>query len=412
MSSTATWWPNRLVSPGSDRRRGSRHAAASGLRTRRGCGADGTGSDPAVVGQQRREQRALEQVTASPSRRSTFGRERDELVEPRACRSAEPAVPRHLAALTTTARPAAADDLLGLRRPGLRRRRLCPTPGVTRRPVGRSVTVAPGGGVKSKTEDGRRRRVERGEAHLERRLWPAARRRPAPGSGRGSRRRSRSAPSRSESRGSRGCEHQLVGRPARHHRGAVGADLGRGVDRLQGTLLPPAAGSAPVGPSAASGRRQLAGVWAGRYVGGRRPSCWTRSRGRCRCGPGRTRPATRAARGARCCGPAYQTRSVWVPDTSERRLRAARRRRPGRPGRPRSRSRSTVPERPESWACCTSTSSCAAVRSGRSPCAVAVTRPAAEPPATSSSAATAGTSQRRRARRESGDMTAGSLANL
>ena len=187
------------------------------------------------------------------------------------------------------------------------------------------------------------------------------RRSPAPAAGRRSRCRPRCRTSPTSDRVSRGCEHQLVGRPAGDRRGAVDGHLGRGVDRgerLLGGLL----------------RRQRLGASApaqcSRRLGRAAAACWAvflplvhsqTSR------PLRTRSVsarspTRATRAL--SAPSYQTRAVCDPASSdvgviERAADVGQRRQP-EPGGLDDRAGQRGPGRPST----TSTSSCAADRCG------------------------------------------------
>jgi hypothetical protein len=67
---------------------------------------------------------------------------------------------------------------------------------------------------------------------------------------------------------------------------------------------------------------------------------------------------------------------------------------PGSDGSPRSAVCTTVPDSPSIFAFCTSTSSCAALRSGSDGSALAAIVPAAAPPPMTSAAAADGTNQR------------------
>ena len=93
--------------------------------------------------------------------------------------------------------------------------------------------------------------------------------------------------------------------------------------------------------------------------------------------------------------PAYQTRAVLLPATSL--VRSASPWppvMPGSDGSPRSAVCTMVPESPSTLAFCTSTSNCAALRSGSDGSALAAIVPAAAPPPMTTTAAADGTSQR------------------
>ncbi len=104
--------------------------------------------------------------------------------------------------------------------------------------------------------------------------------------------------------------------------------------------------------------------------------------------------------------PAYQTRTVLLPVISfMTSVPPATPLSPARAGSPRSACCTTVPDSPSTFAFCTSTSNCAALRSGSDGSALATSVPAAAPPPPmTSTAAAAGTSQRRAGRFVNADM--------
>jgi hypothetical protein len=93
-------------------------------------------------------------------------------------------------------------------------------------------------------------------------------------------------------------------------------------------------------------------------------------------------------------GPAYQTRRVFLPETSDARPWPLMPARSAIGGRPSSARWTTVPERPSRRAVWRSTSSWAAVRGGSAGSPAVASVPIATPPPITAAAAVAGTSQR------------------
>ena len=206
------------------------------------------------------------------------------------------------------------------------------------------VTLVPGGGLNRNTEAAGRRRVERREADLERRLGGALREDLHAGRDVGR------AVDGDPHRADQGAAGRAARAPARTPSGrppiAVpsGADLRRRGDRLErrvGRLL--RASSAT--PAAGLPRR----VWAGRpgRCGGWRCLSWLDQVHRSV--PLRTTsdsPSEPSSASRTWSGPAYQSRSVCEPETSEVRSELPPPPRPGRLGRPRSAFCTIVPDRP------------------------------------------------------------------